>query len=38
MSKMVEKSIEMGKTPITQVNIKKLSAKAIYEGMGFKKY
>ncbi|WP_454053246.1 GNAT family N-acetyltransferase [Clostridium sp. Marseille-Q7071] len=38
MSKMVEKLIEMGKTPITQVNIRNLSAKAIYEGIGFKKY
>ncbi|WP_461613709.1 GNAT family N-acetyltransferase [Clostridium sp. Marseille-QA1073] len=38
MSKMVEILIEMGKTPITQANMKNLSAKAIYEGIGFKKY
>lgn len=38
MSKMVEILIEMEKTPITQVNIKNLSAKAVYEGIGFKKY
>lgn len=28
----------MGKIPLTQVDIKNLSAKAIYEGIGFKKY
>lgn len=38
MSKMMKILIEMGKTPITQVNIKNLSAKAIYESIGFKKY
>lgn len=38
MSKMVKTLMEAGKTPITQVNVRNLNAKAIYEGIGFKKY
>ncbi|GAA0123332.1 MAG: GNAT family N-acetyltransferase [Clostridium argentinense] len=38
MSKMVERLIEIKKIPITQVNVKNLSAKHIYESIGFKKY